>query len=275
MTTDTPGTRIPAVLVHGWNSHPGIWNRLIPLLKEASIPFWTFDHTGMTGDTIPEIAMALGEFVGSMRDETGYTGKVDVVCHSVGTCIARYYLEVVDGSQKSAKVRQLIGLGPPNTGSALAELFLDPHQGAEILNRLTGVFVPRGYDPSADRIVHDVRTSSPVMQSLRTAGTRPDITYRVIVTGNPEERPDFFPTFDGRTWEQGPDGKYRTTFEGDGVVPHRESALPGISLDLILPDPENDTDLPSAGQYCHLFLPRNPAVMARILHYLTRSADSL
>jgi pimeloyl-ACP methyl ester carboxylesterase len=268
MNNDTPDTRIPALLVHGWHSHPGIWNRLVPLLENASVPVWIYDHTGLAGETIPAIAENLGAFIRSKRGETGYTGRIDIVCHSVGTCITRYYLEVLDGTTRKENVRQLVGLGPPNTGSALAELFLDPHQGAEILNRLTGVFVPRGYDPAADRIVHDVRTSSPVMQRLRTAGIRPDITYRVIVTGNPQEQADFFPIFEGKTWEQGPDGRYRTTFEGDGVVPHGESALPGISLDIVLPDTESGSDLPPPGQYCHILLPRNPVIMDRILHYL-------
>jgi triacylglycerol lipase len=261
--------RIPAVLVHGWNSHPGIWNKLTPLLVQASVPAWKFDHTGMAGETIPDIAKAIGDYVRTMREETGYTGKLDVVCHSVGTCIARYYLEVLDGSLRTANVRQLIGLGPPNNGSAMADLFFDPVRGEEIINRLTGVFVPQGYDPSNDRIVHDVRPKSPVMYRLRTAGIRPDITYRIIVTGNPGEDPAFFPLFEGRTWEQAPDGRYRTTFEGDGLVPHHESALPGISLDIIPAVREDGSSLPDAGQYCHINLPRNPVVMDRVIRYLT------
>ncbi len=63
---------------------------------------------------------------------------------------------------------QLIGLGPPNNGSALAELFNDPTHGEKIINRLTGVFVPRGYDPAADQLVQDVRPGSPVIHNLRT-----------------------------------------------------------------------------------------------------------
>lgn len=269
MIKNNPPHRIPALLVHGWNSHPGIWNRLSPLLEQASIPIWKFDHTRMAGETIPDIAKAIGEYVRAMRDETGYTGKVDVVCHSVGTCIARYYLEVLDGSLRTAMVRQLVGLGPPNNGSAMAELFFDPVRGEEIINKLTGVFVPPGYDPSVDRIVHDVRPASPVMHSLRTAGIRQDITYRIIVTGNPGGIPDFFSLFEGRTWERDADGRYRTTLEGDGLVPHRESALPGISLDIIQAGPENSADLPLPGQYCHINLPRNQVIMDRVLNYLT------
>ncbi|MFA5347583.1 MAG: hypothetical protein WC294_05565, partial [Methanoregula sp.] len=86
---------------------------------------------------------------------------------------------------------------------------------------------------ASDRLVQDVRPGSPVMDRLRTAGLRSDITYRIIVTINPEHSFGFFPWFDGKTCEIGDDGRYRATLNGDGVVPHRESVLPGISLDII------------------------------------------
>lgn len=273
MKNDDYSRRRPAVLVHGWNSHPGIWNRLRPLLDELEIPAWVFDHTGLADRSIPEIAGAIGDFVRGKREETGYHGNVDVVCHSVGTCIARYYLEVIDGERRTARVRQLIGLGPPNNGSAMADLFLDPVRGAEILNRLTGVFVPPGYDPCSDRIVHDVRPGSTVMHRLRSAGIRKDMTYRVIVTGNPGETPDFFPLFHGATWEQDSDGKYRPTFHGDGLVTHDESALPGISLDIITAEPGTGEECLPPGQFCHIYLPRNPVVMHRVIEYLRLPAD--
>jgi pimeloyl-ACP methyl ester carboxylesterase len=261
--------RIPVVLVHGWNSHPGIWNKLCPLLTEASIPVWKFDHTALRDALLPDIAVALGEFITATREATGYAGKVDIVCHSVGTCAARYLLEVLDGEARHERVRQLIGIGPPNNGSALAELFYDPGRSEEIISRLTGVFVPEGFDPAADRIVQDVRPGSAVMQRLRTAGTRPDITYRVIVTANPGGVPAFFPWFEGRTWERTDDGNYHATFNGDGIVPNRESALPGVSLDLISTGEGGDDAPPPPAQYCHINLPRNPVVMERVLHYLT------
>jgi hypothetical protein len=187
----------------------------------------------------------------------------------MGTCIVRYLLEVVDGTERTQAVRQLIGLGPPNNDSALAELFYDPKRGEEIINRLPQVFVPQGFDPAADRIVQDVRPGSPVMHSLRTAGLRSDITYRVIVTANPEEVPGFFPWFKGKTWEMAEDGRYRVTLDGDGVVAHRESVLPGISLDVLSASFEGEDHLPAPDQYRNINLPRNPVVIERIMQYLT------
>jgi pimeloyl-ACP methyl ester carboxylesterase len=264
---------LPVMLVHGWNSHPGIWNRLVLHLSGASIPYWKFDHGGMTGSDIAELAIALDNSITDMRNDSGYTGPIDIVSHSVGTCITRYLLEVVDGTAQDQKVRRLIGLGPPNNGSALAELFHDPLKGGEVINRLTGVFLKPGFDPSADAIVQDVRPGSPVMLALRSAGIRPDITYRIIVTGNPGGRSDFFPQFGGKTWEIATDGGWQQTYEGDGIVPHRESRLPGISLDIVSLDPDDAALSLPPGQYGHINLPKNPVVIERIMRYLTQTTS--
>jgi pimeloyl-ACP methyl ester carboxylesterase len=263
------GDPVPVVLVHGWNSHPGVWNRLIPRLDAAHIPYTRFSHVQMAHETLPHIAAALYDHVRQYRNETGYYGPVDTISHSMGTCITRYFLEVMDGTHHRAHVRQLIGLGPPNNGSALARMFNDPEHGATIINRLTGVFVPQGFDPETDLIVQDVRPESRVMTELRNAGIRKDILYHIIVTGNPEGIPGFFPLFAGKTWEIGTDGRYRQTFAGDGVVAHSESILPGISLDIIPPGPDASGRYPRPDLFCHINLPRNPAVIDRIMQYLT------
>jgi triacylglycerol lipase len=262
----------PVFLVHGWNSHPGIWNRLVPLLSDASIPFWKFDHTNMGNADLATRAAAMESYIRNKRDETGYTGPIDIVCHSVGTCIARFLLEVIDGNVRKEQVRQLIGVGPPNNGSALAELFHDPLMGKDIINRLTGVFVPPGFDPVTDAIVQDVRPASMAMRALRIAGIRPDITYRIIVTANPSGRTDFFPLFNGKTWDMTRNGVWQETWDGDGIVPHSESGLPGISLDILPLGLDRAVRMPPPDQYCHINLPKNPVVIERIMQYLTSPA---
>jgi triacylglycerol lipase len=266
-------TRYPVVLVHGWNSHPGVWKRLDARLNKAEITAWRFDHNVMRSRALPDISRALGEYITRMRDESGWPGPVDIVCHSLGTCIARYLVEVLDGTTRSHAVRQLIGLGPPNNGSTLAELFNDPVRGEAVINRLTGVFVPRGFDPATEQIVQDVRPGSPVIRRLRTAGLRPDITYRIIVTTNPDDIPGFFPWFGGKTWEMVEDGRYRATLAGDGVVTYRESVLPGISLDILSVSRGQEECLPSPDQYCHINLPKNPVILDRIMDYLVGNPE--
>ena len=261
-----PQKPIPVILVHGWKSHPGIWNRLTPRLDEEDIPFRSFDYTSLDGASMEEIAGALRAFVTSQREEQGYPAKIDVVCHSIGSCIARYLLEVMDGTTRHEQVRQLIAIGPPNNGSSLAELFCDPVSGPEITARLSGTFVPRNFDPAADVIVQACRPGSPTMAALRAAGIRPDITYRLICAENLARAPSFFPCFEGKTCELQPGGRWRMTYAGDGIVPHTDSVLPGAALEILPADPAAlETD---AQQYCHIHLPRAPEVVDRVVDYL-------
>jgi triacylglycerol lipase len=258
---------IPVVLVHGWRSHPGIWNRLVPLLEASSIPCWRFTHPGMDGSApLAEIAGGLRECIASKREDAGYAGPVDIVCHSMGTCVARYLLEVQDGGERKESVRQLIGIGPPNNGSALAELFNHPQYGPEVIGRLAGVFVPDPYDPAKDAIVQDVRPGSVAMATLREAGLRDDIIYRIIATANTLGTEEMFPWFEGKTWEMSAAGTWRATYSGDGIVANRESFLPGAGWDLFPVEPAALQFAPE--RYCHINLPRNAEVLERVMAYL-------
>ncbi|MDI6866079.1 alpha/beta fold hydrolase [Methanoculleus sp.] len=262
--------RRPVVLVHGWRSHPGIWNHLAPALQDAGLHCWKFDHTAIHESGTEAIALALQEFIHKRRKETSYSGPVDIVCHSMGTCIARYLLEVIDGSDREEEIRFLVGIGPPNRGSAMAEAFNDPKLGPEVIRRLAGIFVPHGYDPGEDLIVQEFRPGSRVTSALSRAGTRDDIVYRFILGANLTRTPTFFPAFGGMTLEFAPGGGWRTTYAGDGIVPHSDSYLPGADVDILPADSGNLARHPE--RYCHIMLPRNPEVVARVRDCLTASA---
>lgn len=159
----------------------------------------------------------------------------------------------------------------------MAELFNDPERGSEVIRRLIGVFVPEDYDPPGeDTIVQEFRPPrSRTIAALRRAGTRDDIAYRIVLGANLTADPAFFPAFGGRTWELAPpDGGWRTTYAGDGIVPpHSDSHLPGAEVDVLPPaaPPANLARNPEL--YCHTMLPRNPPeVVARVRDYLTLSA---
>ena len=177
-------TRCPVVLVHGWKSHPGVWKPLVRRLEEDSFVCWNFSHSNLRDAGAEEIGHALMDFIHTMEEEHGYRGKIDMVCHSMGAAVARYMLEVMDGTSRDIPVRMLIGIGPPNNGSSMAELFNDPVHGPGILQQLTGTFVPKTYDPAADRLVQEFRSTGPFVKLLRDAGLRSDVRYRVIVAGN-------------------------------------------------------------------------------------------
>ncbi|HUU75940.1 MAG TPA: acetyltransferase [Methanoregulaceae archaeon] len=256
----------PVVLVHGWKSNPAIWDGLVIRLEEESVPCWNFDHAAMKDVSLEEISHALRRYISTERDTCGYRGPIDIICHSMGTCIGRYMLEVIDGESRTENVRQLIGIGPPNNGSSLAELFNHPRHGREIIEKLEGVFVPRNYDPKKDIIVQQFRPGSPAMTRLKEAGVRKDIVYRIILAANTTGTESFFPSFGGRTMELNTEGQLETTYSGDGIVPHRDSYLPGAKIDVLPADPQQLGLCPD--MYCHINLPRNTEVIDRIMDYL-------
>ena len=265
MMVQGSGSACPVVLVHGWKSHPKVWTALCARLDEVSITHWNFSHARMNA-TPAEIAVCLREYIREKREISGYSGPVDIVCHSAGTAVVRYLLEVLDTPSRRERIRQLIALGPPNNGSAMAELFHHPTLAPDILRMLAGVFVPREYDPSQDIMARELCAKSQTMVQLRDAGIRTDIRYRLILTENRTRNPALFPSLRGQTWAHLPDGDWILTYAGDGVIPHIDSYLPGAEVDILPLDSERFTASPD--EYSHIALPYNGEVMDRILAYL-------
>jgi len=73
------GDRYPVILVHGWNSHPGVWKKLVIRLDEEEIHYRRFDHTGMRDLGLPEISRALDAYLKKVRLDCGWTGPVDAI----------------------------------------------------------------------------------------------------------------------------------------------------------------------------------------------------
>lgn len=254
--------RIPVVLVHGWNSHPGVWKPLINALEKESVPVWNFAHDGNRDLGVRMIAHLLQDYLVAMRKEAQYPGPVDFVCHSMGNAIVRYLLEVLDGTDRKEKVRFFIMLGPPNKGSAMAEIFHDPVHGPEVLRTLEGVFVPPSFNPLNDPLIQDIRPGSRFLSELGIAGLRYDIKYRIFISSNWTRDPDFFPQGKGKTWEIAEDGGWSHTFAGDGVIPHSEAKIPGVTTVVLPGDPLHPVDSP--GKYCHIYLPKNQEIIGQV-----------
>ena len=254
------------VLVHGWKSHSGIWNRLIEKLSIPSNLIWNFQYSHLYEDSVVEIARELGRFISKKREQEEYYERIDIVCHSMGGYVTRYYIEVLDGREKKEKVRQLILIGVPNRGSSMAEIFNDPVYGPDVIKDLSGEFVPRQYVPSSDTNVQGLRIRSRETGNLCRAGLRSDIRYRNIMAANRTKDPEFFPRLKGKTWVLCPDDTWQKTWLGDGVIPHADSFLPGTGFDIV-PRDHSSFETPPY-RYCHIHLPRNPEVIRMVIRYL-------
>lgn len=125
----------PVILVHGFISNYTAWNAYLGpggfLAQDNLHGFAVGDgqapgalNTGNRSDpalrtnTIAENAAILGEYIQSVKELTG-ADQVDLIGHSMGGLISRYY---IDRIMKERDVAQLIVLGTPMAGSACANL---------------------------------------------------------------------------------------------------------------------------------------------------------
>jgi triacylglycerol esterase/lipase EstA (alpha/beta hydrolase family) len=169
----------PVVLVHGtFADMSNSWQAISPLLKNNgycvfALNYGDYNGSGAIGvygvDDIPTSAGELNVFVDKVRAATG-AAEVDIVGHSQGGMMPRYYLKYLGGA---AEVRALVGLSPSNHGTTLNGLFVLSNffPGA---NQFTGVLCPA---------CEQQRVDSAFITNLNAGGeTVPGVDYTVIQT---------------------------------------------------------------------------------------------
>jgi triacylglycerol esterase/lipase EstA (alpha/beta hydrolase family) len=169
----------PVVLVHGtFADMSNSWQAISPLLKNNgycvfALNYGDYNGSGAIGvygvDDIPTSAQELNAFVDKVRATTG-AAEVDLVGHSQGGMMPRYYLKYLGGA---AEVRALVGLSPSNHGTTLNGLFILSNffPGA---NQFTGALCPA---------CEQQRAGSAFITNLNSGGeTVPGVDYTVIQT---------------------------------------------------------------------------------------------
>ena len=111
----------PVVIVPGFTTGPIIDTGYYPLrdrLRSAGydVTLLTYPDYGL-GD-IRTNSARLASLIASVKARTG-AGKVDLVAHSMGGLVSRYYLKSMGGD---ANVDSLIMMGTPNYGTNLANI---------------------------------------------------------------------------------------------------------------------------------------------------------
>jgi triacylglycerol esterase/lipase EstA (alpha/beta hydrolase family) len=103
----------PVVLVHGTFLNQTSWLTLSPQIKAAGYCVFSLDYGNNGTGEIRQSAAQLGAFVDQVLKETG-ARKVDVVGHSQGGMMPRYWMKFLGGA---GKVDELIGMAPSNHGT--------------------------------------------------------------------------------------------------------------------------------------------------------------
>ncbi|MFF7260001.1 esterase/lipase family protein [Streptomyces sp. NPDC008159] len=167
----------PVVLVHGtFANSVDNWLGLAPYLVNRGYCVYSLDYGQLPGvpffnglGPIEKSAQQLDTFVDRVLASTG-AAEVDLVGHSQGGMMPRYYLKFLGGA---AEVNALIGIAPSNHGTTLGGLtqLLDYFPGAgDLLSTATPAL--------ADQVV-----GSPFLTKLNAGGdTVPGVTYTVLAT---------------------------------------------------------------------------------------------
>ena len=112
----------PVILVHGtFENMADNWQAMSPALKQAGYCVYAFNYGSYNGSgtlgiygvgPIERSAQELADEIDAVLAQTG-AAKVDLVGHSQGGMMPRYYLKNIDAS----KVDDLVGLSPSNHGT--------------------------------------------------------------------------------------------------------------------------------------------------------------
>ncbi|MET8676382.1 alpha/beta fold hydrolase [Streptomyces sp. NPDC004647] len=104
----------PVVLVHGtFETMAKNWPTLSPKLKSEGYCVFALNYGGNAMGPIAQSAKELKSFVGAVMGATG-AKKVDLVGHSQGGMMPRYYIKYLGGA---TQVDDLVGIVPSNHGT--------------------------------------------------------------------------------------------------------------------------------------------------------------
>ncbi len=170
----------PVVLVHGTFANMNDnWRGAAPLLADNGYCVYAFNYGGVSAGApiqgvgpIEAGAAKLKSFVDRVLTASG-ARKVDVVGHSQGGMMPRYYINRLGGA---AKVDKLVGLSPSNHGTTLGGL-------TELAARLRLLRPADSFLVAACAACVQQQRGSAFLTALNSDGeTAPGVHYTVIAT---------------------------------------------------------------------------------------------
>jgi triacylglycerol esterase/lipase EstA (alpha/beta hydrolase family) len=173
----------PVVLVNGtFANMNNNWRAAAPILANHGYCVFAFNYGGVTPTSdiqgtgeIAASAQQLASFVNQVLAATG-AAKVDLVGHSQGGMMPRYYIDFLGGA---AKVDKLVALAPSNDGTTL--------DGLTTIARLLGLsnLINSGLSELCEACVEQEQGSS-FLATLNAEPTVPGVSYTVIESTDDE-----------------------------------------------------------------------------------------
>ena len=113
---DVDAVKTPILLVHGIIDNHAIFTVMERALRRRGFQTLSAYDYGLLTRDIPRAAVRLGDAIEKLCVATGYE-RIQVIGHSLGGLIARYYVQRLAGDRH---VHTLVTLGTPHQGTQLA-----------------------------------------------------------------------------------------------------------------------------------------------------------
>jgi pimeloyl-ACP methyl ester carboxylesterase len=171
-------TRPTVCLIHGLNSTSGVFKHMVEPLESAGygLVVYDFPYNRDLDDTSAAFRRDWAEF----RRKSGDARPWSIVAHSMGSLLARSYVE--DDRAYEKDVASLILIAPPNHGSSLAraQTFLQMVQSLQAMNgsRRTDplALLGDGLGAAAD----DMTPASDYLNGLNARPRRDGVRYHIL-----------------------------------------------------------------------------------------------
>ena len=166
----------PVILIHGTISSKNVWQNLVLRLRADDFVVFCPDYGVHGTQDIPSSAADVGAYIEQVLAATGAT-QVDIVGHSQGGLLARYWINEMGGEDH---VHHLLTLGTPHHGTTLLGM-LGGLVTRESTQRMATSTVRRIFGPAGMQQV----VGSPLLETLAASeDTRPHILYSCFATLN-------------------------------------------------------------------------------------------
>jgi len=117
----------PIILIHGYEADPSIWDVFVPFFGMNGYVLgknlFCLDLRGIKGianEDIKEYAADLAYMIDRIKSSKK-NSKVNIIAHSMGGLVSRWYIEQMD---RGKNINKLIMLGTPNHGSIYLPLII-------------------------------------------------------------------------------------------------------------------------------------------------------